>query len=134
VNDIIKEWESDRRRRHGALGARKTAILAALNAAGIAEVFISYDGEGDTGQIESIRVLDAAGQACPDRLETEVSPGKPLRDDLDDFAWELLDDCHASFENESGGFGEIFIITAKGTVTIDHYDRFATYENTVTEV
>jgi hypothetical protein len=134
MTDFISQWEAEEQRRHGALGVRKAAILAALNAAGIALAVISYDGEGDSGQIESIRATDATGQACPDRLDTKVSPGKSLRDDLDGFAWELLDECHCGFYNEGGGSGGIFIDAAKGSVTIDHTDRFVTYENTVTEV
>jgi hypothetical protein len=134
MNDIIGEWEAEEQRRRDALPTRKATILAALEAAGIALVLITYDGEGDSGQIETITAMDAAGHPQPDSLKAEVSPGKSLESELDDFVWDILDAYHGGFENDGGGLGEIVINAAAGTVVLDHNDRLTHYANTTTEV
>jgi hypothetical protein len=137
--DWIAEYQAERERRRKRLDSAKPCVLAALDAARIANVEIGYDGEGDSGQIGAITAKTAAGK--PAALEGSVLlnlDGKPRRyclaEALDAYAWELLAEYHDGFENNEGGYGIIDIDVAKGSVTIDHNDRIIEVSNTVTEV
>ena len=54
-----------------AFDANRTALFDALAAAGIADITVEFDGEGDQGQIEDVTAQDASGiVALPDvRIE-----------------------------------------------------------------
>jgi hypothetical protein len=121
--------------------AAKRRMLAVLKRRGITSVSIDYDGEGDSGQIAGIGATDAQNRpasllapvrvalrsAKPDRYPT-------LEDALEEFAWSLLAHYHGGFENNDGGFGTIHINVAKGSVCIEHNDRFSDVIETTTEV
>src|SRR4051794_40786293 len=93
----------------------KRAVLKALRARGIATVEIEYDGEGDSGQIESIAARDVKG--WPVRLNQPLSlalrEGEEttrygsFTEALDDFAWSVLEENHSGFQDNDGGFGTV---------------------------
>jgi hypothetical protein len=116
----------------------KSALLKALAARRIATVEITYDGEGDSGQIQDIVAVDIGNARVPlDRqVTTALSDGKEptLSEAIDDFAWTVLQEYHGGFENNDGGYGTIAIDVAKGIVTLDHNDRYTDVVNSTTEV
>jgi hypothetical protein len=71
----MEEWEDkDRDYRHRAdelLSVNKTALFNALSAAGITTVIVSFDGYGDSGQIEEIEVKigNEPGKLPDERIE-----------------------------------------------------------------
>lgn len=128
----LAEYEAREQQRRAALPGRKAELLAALRAAGITSVSVEYNGEGDSGQVDDI--LAHRGDTKIKAAATILSTGRSLSDEIDDFAWELLDVYHGGFENNDGGQGQITIDVAAGTVTLDHNDRVTEFLNTVTEV
>jgi Family of unknown function (DUF6878) len=121
---------------HAMSTPAKKPILAALKRFNIAKAVTVYDGEGDSGQIESITATTVDGKdASLDVLFGSQDPQSPtLRDVLDDFAWACLEAYHDGFEINDGGYGDITIDVASGKVLIDHNDRFTDVTNTTTEV
>lgn len=144
MNDpVLPLYEQDLAKRARRLPLIKAELIKALAAIKANLALITYDGCGDNGQIESVEAFRANGKSVsldtpPFELAVEASEttGRyaSLREALDDYAWELLAVNHQGFENDDGGFGTITIDVARGTVTLDHNDRFTDSVNTTTEV
>ena len=117
----------------------KTAILAALAVAGITIVVVTFDGAGDSGQIESV---DARiGEVAAELPVTEVEIGSPLwdgsgveirtlslRDAMEQVAYDLLEDTHDGWEINEGAFGEFIFEVAEGAIRLDYNERVGTTE------
>ncbi len=65
MSDIVAEIEAEKSQRAALRPANKSAVFAALAGAGIATVIVSFDGYGDSGQIDSIDARDAANTNVP---------------------------------------------------------------------
>ena len=125
-----------------AIAKASKAITNALRRRGISLVEITYDGEGDSGQIEDICVLHATNQRAS--LDPPITialyahkpaiPYDSLREALDAFAWILLQEYHLGYENNDGGYGTIVIDASNNSTTIDHNERVADLVNIRTEV
>lgn len=115
---------------------KRATLIAALKAAAVADVTISYDGYGDEGQIESITAHNAEGLEI-DLKALPSNPGEPcgpLEDLVDDYAWHLIEAHHDGFENNQGTYGEVAIDVVNDAITIDHNDRYIDSVNTTTEL
>ena len=138
--DWLAELQAQEQRDRDKLPAAKAALFAALKASRVVTVSIEYDGEGDSGQIETILPQNARGKPAKLRgsvvldLHGQAKQHTSLEEALDAFAWAVLRAYHDGFENNGGGFGTIDIDVPKGTVTIDHNDRIVEVCNSVTEV
>jgi hypothetical protein len=143
MNSITKDWlanyKAEAERRRELLPAAKRPILAALKRAGIANLEIAYDGEGDSGQIGEITASDRDDKPVPlkgsvllDLDGTQRSYG--LTEALDAFTWEVLSLYHDGFDNNDGGFGTLSIDVHKGSFTLEHSDRVIDVCHSVTEV
>ena len=121
--------------------ANKAAILDALAAGGVTQVVVSFDGYGDSGQIEDIVAragdaeaalpaavvqLSAPAWGC-DHVETRT---KPLADAIEQFVYDTLSDLHPGWENSDGASGTFTFDVAARTVTLDHGDRYIAVETT----
>ncbi len=139
-SDWLAELQAQELRQRDRLPAAKAKIVAALKKTRAAIVTIEYDGEGDSGQIETIIAIGYTGK--PVKLRGKVTldlHGKAreyntLEEALDDFAWLVLRVYHGGFENNEGGFGTISIDVAKASITLDHNDRVIELSNSVAEV
>jgi len=138
-DDWMARHEAEAKRQAKRLAAAKPRLLAALKAKRIASVTVEYDGSCDEGQIGEIAatgpngkpaalegsvVLDLDGQRCKHGLSHAI----------EEFTWQLLLAYHAGFEINDGGYGTLTIDVAKGTIILDHNDRFIDATNTLTEV
>jgi hypothetical protein len=128
-------------RLHAELHLRnKAALFEALAAAGVTHVVVSFDGYGDSGQIENIEVKagDAiiaipAGEvevarAGWDRPEPERSVIS-IADAIERLAYDLLEQTHCGWENNEGAYGEFTFDVAKQTITLDFNYRFVDSEH-----
>lgn len=119
----------------GQRSANKAVLFAALAAAGISQVLVTFDGYGDSGQIESIdaRAGDdaidlptatvgflSAEWGIPDPVARDV----PLADAIEQLTYDYLGDTHAGWENNDGAYGEFVFDVAAGTISLDHNERF----------
>jgi hypothetical protein len=105
--------------------ANKDRLFDALTAAGISHVTVTFDGEGDSGQIESIAAW--AGETAVDFPAVEIpyaaitwdSPEVEMRqlsleDVVEQLAYDFLSDTHGGWENNGGAYGE-FCFDASST-------------------
>jgi hypothetical protein len=125
----------------------KQALLAALAAAGVARLIVTFDGYGDSGQIESVEAVDAAGAAVPlpdqplvplrvaafDETEPKDHP-LPPREAVEWFAYDLLGSLHGGWEINEGSYGDIRFNVGAATITIDMNTRFTSFEQHLTTI
>ena len=113
----------------------KAAIFAALAAAGIELVLVTFDGEGDSGQIEdvtagrndqSVDLPDAKVtllQASWDKADPDISE-VDLREAIETLCYDFLEEDHGGWENNDGAFGEFRLDVAARTVELEFNFRY----------
>ncbi len=119
--------------------ANKTALLDALAAAGISSVVVTFDGSGDSGQIEGVdaRIGETATElpATAVEIASPVWDGSgvetrtlPLAEAIEQLVYDLLEDTHDGWENNEGAFGEFTFDVAEASIQLDYNERFETSE------
>lgn len=119
--------------------ANIAALFDALAAAGITTVVVTFDGYGDSGQVESIDARDAEGDvSLPETMIEIGAPGDgdatqhiamPVREAIEELAYDLLRDTHAGWENNDGAFGDFTFDVAARTISLDHNERYTAIES-----
>jgi hypothetical protein len=118
----------------------KAALFGALAAAGITEVTVTFDGYGDSGQIEDIAVSTAEGSVPMPAGEIEIlEAGWPqpeprrtrvsLATAVEGLAYDTLAQTHCGWENNEGAYGNIVFNVAARSITLDYNERYLSSEN-----
>lgn len=121
------------------LPANKAALFDALAAAGITAVVVTFDGGGDSGQIESVdayageRSAELPGVAI--EIATPTWDGAalhrqtlPVREAVEALAYAFLEETHGGWENNEGAYGEFTFGVAERTIELDYNERIETSE------
>jgi hypothetical protein len=133
------DWEAKsavQKRLYDELQPRnKSALFEALAAAGITHVIVSFDGYGDSGQIENIEVK--AGDAIVDMPDVQIEIARALwgeaepersevavADAVEHFVYDILMDTHEGWENNDGACGDFTFDVAARTITLDYNERY----------
>lgn len=131
---LAREAERDRLNAE-LLPANKAALFGALAAAGITIVIVTFDGYGDSGQIESIEARDAQGDAAlpEEQIEIAHAPWEgteperrtlSVREAIEEMAYRLLGQTHGGWQDNEGAYGEFTFDVAARTITLDYNERF----------
>lgn len=123
-----------------AMEQNKATLFAAMRAAGITEIIVTFDGAGDSGQIEEIDARRGAAVApMPEAVITlaRVSWGideiatrsMALTEAVETLAYDLLSDCHGGWENCDGAYGGFHFDAEAGTILLDYNERFTGSEH-----
>jgi hypothetical protein len=105
----------------------KAAILAALAAAGIAYVIVTFDGSGDSGQIEDVSAF--ADGVIVDMPVTEAEISTPSWDGSGFESRNLrLHDAIEQLEINEGAYGEFSFDVAGNAIRLDYNERVETTE------
>lgn len=121
-----------------ARAANKAALFDALAAAGIAVVVVTFDGSGDSGQLEEVTTFDAddnpvelpggtvsATQVAFDTQAVATAQETP-RAVIEDLAYGVLEQKHLGWEDGDGAFGEFTFAVEDRTVVLGFNERYAT--------
>lgn len=132
----------------GELEARKIALRPAnkevlfdgLLHAGIAYVTVSFDGAGDSGQIEDVDARNLKDESVPmppaqivlagidwqskEAVERRLS----LEQAIEEMVYDFLSDTHGGWENNDGAYGEFCFDARARTIHLDHNERFTSSE------
>ena len=131
-------WEEQERehirRADELLPANKTALFDALAAAGIEIVTVTFDGYGDSGQIETIEAktgdaiidlplgeIEIASPVCG-RCDIERR-SQPIREAIETLAYAFLSQTHGGWEDSDGAYGDFTFDVAERTITLDYNER-----------
>ena len=119
--------------------ANKDRLFDALTAAGVTHVTVTFDGEGDSGQIESIgawagdKAVDFPATEIPYAALTWDNPAVEMRNlSLDDvveqLAYDFLSDTHGGWENNDGAYGEFCFDASARSIHLEFNERFTSSE------
>jgi hypothetical protein len=114
--------------------ANKAALFDALGHAGITLVTVTFDGYGDSGQIEGIEAFagDNAVALPSDPIELAVAvygseeierSAVTLREAIEKLAYDCLEESHSGWENGDGAYGDFTFDVAKRTITLAYNER-----------
>jgi hypothetical protein len=118
----------------------KATLFQALNAAGVTEIVVTFDGYGDSGQIEDVQAKagdDAVampgstieilatvwGQTEPERSSVSIATA------VESLAYDVLERTHGGWENNDGAYGDNIFDIAAHTITLDYNERYTASEN-----
>ena len=116
----------------------KTVVFDALDAAGIATVVVSFDGYGDSGQIERLEVegavdtLPAANVEIAAAIRGELEPlrqSMSLADAIEKLIYDFLSSAHDGWEDNDGAYGEFTFDVADRAIRLDYNERYSASVN-----
>jgi hypothetical protein len=118
----------------------RTALFDALAVVGVTHVVVSFDGYGDSGQIENIEVKVGDATVAMPETKIEISRaewGKPdperslvsVGNAIEALAYDLLGQAFCGWENNEGAYGEFTFDVAARSITLDYNQRFTDSEH-----
>lgn len=118
----------------------KAELLNALALAGVTHVVVTFDGYGDSGQIEDVQVMAGDDDMVMPSAIVEISEavwGEPepkrstvnLATAVESLAYDVLERTHGGWENNDGAYGEITFDVAGNAITLDYNERYTATEN-----
>ena len=139
TGDASSDWGAKRaayERVHAELQPRnKATLFDALNTAGIASVVVSFDGYGDSGQIENIEVR--AGETIVAMPEGEIEIARAvwdqpeperstvsIADAIERLVYDFLEETHSGWEDNDGAYGDFTFDVAERSITLDYNERY----------
>jgi hypothetical protein len=116
------------------LPENKTALFDALAAANITVVVVTFDGYGDSGQIENIEAR--AGDEIVNLPPGAIEIARPvwgsndidrqslsIHDAIEALVYSFLGQTHDGWENSDGAYGDFAFDVADRTITLDYNER-----------
>lgn len=137
--DIMAQIASENSARAALRPANKAAVFAALAGAGIVSVIVTFDGYGDSGQIESIDARSAdADVPLPEetiaivgivwgRSEPEART-LSVREAIEHLVYDALSETHGGWENNEGAYGEFVFDVPALEIRLDYNERITSSE------
>ena len=118
----------------------KEALFDRLRHVGIACLLVSFDGSGDSGQIESIEARSDADQSVPlpaaqiTFAGIDWQSGAPTERLLtfeaavEELVYDLLSDTHSGWQDNDGAYGAFCIDARARTIHLEFTERFTSSE------
>ena len=118
----------------------KEVLFDGLRLVGIAHVLVSFDGSGDSGQIESIDArndLDASVTLPAAQITfagIDWQSGAPterrltLEGAVEELVYDLLSDTHSGWQDNDGAYGEFCIDARARAIHLEFNERFTSSE------
>jgi hypothetical protein len=135
TDTVVSDYERHRQARARLSQANKGAVFDLLAAANITRVLVEFDGEGDSGQINTLTAFRgderadlpatmvsvqnvAWGDANPVAMQSTLGSA------IETLCYDYLEETHGGWENNEGGFGEFHLDVAARTVELEFNGRF----------
>ncbi len=139
AQDWMAQANAHAARRQEIQPENRAAIFDALERYGIQIVTMSFDGYGDSGQIDEISVTagtpnDLAAISIEQKQavrgeDTIATATIPLHRAIEELSYALLERTHCGWEINEGGFGEFVFDVAARTITLDFSERYVSHES-----
>ena len=121
--------------------ATKAAIFKVLAATPITRIVVSFDGCGDSGQIEDIEAFSGADRAVLPEVLIDIQEttwsndqsftrtGVRLGEAIESLCYGYLEEKHAGWENNEGASGEFVFDVAAARLELAFSARFTSTED-----
>ena len=127
---IMAEQAARNRRAQEALAPNKAALFDALAAANVETLVVTFDGCGDSGQIESVAAHTGEAEvAMPETAITIASPrgdgsgldhrAMPIAEAVETLVYDLLEIAHPGWEINEGSYGEFTFAVANREIRLE---------------
>ena len=139
ADDFTARYNAYEQRAAALVPANKANLFSALGDAGITCVTVTFDGYGDSGQIENIEAK--AGEEIADLPDTLVEIARTefysdeihrrtqsLPEAIESICYLILEAKHGGWENNEGAYGEFSFDVAANTIRLDYNERVETTE------
>ncbi|OJY71591.1 MAG: hypothetical protein BGP16_13380 [Sphingobium sp. 66-54] len=132
----FSQWEAGAAK---LIPENKARLFACLASAGITLVTVTFDGYGDSGQIEDVAafIRDQPAELPGGTVEVRMldyGTDQPVANYLsageaiENLAYDLLRQTHCGWENNDGAYGEFTFDVAAGTIALDYNERYTASE------
>ena len=136
MQSILESIEQHRKTLSETTKANKAVIFEALSAAGIDLVNVTFDGEGDSGQIENIIARKGEVQIPISDQTVTVQSGswdgkevsvreQSLGEAIEQLCYDFLEQEHGGWENNDGAFGEFTLDVEGKNVELEFNGRYS---------
>ncbi len=134
-NDVFVKYENHAKALKEANALNKAAVFDALAAPGITHVYVSFDGEGDSGQINDIAAYKGNELVpLPDQKVTLQSVSRSdntlqaeeqsLCDAIESLCYDCLQQKHGGWEINGGAFGSFTLDVETRQIHLEFNARF----------
>jgi hypothetical protein len=135
MQSILESIEQHRKAVTAANEHNKPVVFDILAEAGITSVTVEFNGESDSGQIES--VIACAGESRVELPKTPVTlqhvswnsdtvtdRTEPLPEAIETLCYDYLEQEHGGWENNDGAFGTFTFDVASRTIELEFHGRY----------
>jgi hypothetical protein len=137
IQTILQSMEQRRSALSEVGNANKQVIFDALAANGFTRVNVTFDGEGDSGQIDNLAsFIGDTLTKLPDTKLTlrtvdwsnDVAVNeRTMAEAIEQLCYDFLEQEHGGWENNDGAFGEFTFNVAERTVELEFNGRFSDF-------
>ena len=135
---IVVDRETERRETARKAAVEQLNIYERLERVGAIQCVVEYSGQGDSGEVESIRAfrigLNPEVEPIERLAELEVTLDDDLSQAIDEFVCNLLSAEGIDWYNNEGGYGTARIDVPGRKTSVDHYHRVESSEYVPFEV
>ena len=132
------QWREREERLREANDESRQAIFDALTGLGIERIEITFDGYGDSGQIDNVAVTGGSESLSGDVTVTRV-PGNgageqhtcPLAEAVEDLCYGLLEQEHCGWQDNDGAYGTFVFDVEKRLVSLECHVRYSAIETSL---
>lgn len=118
----------------------KEALFDGLRLVGIAHVLVTFDGSGDSGQIQSINARSDADQSVTLlaaeisfagigwQTKAQIDRRVDLEQAVEELVYDFLSDTHSGWQDNDGAYGEFCIDARARSIYLEFNERFTSSE------
>jgi hypothetical protein len=138
---LEQKWREQERRADELRRSNKAVLFDTLATAGIDTVVVTFDGYGDSGQIENIDARAGAETVTVPSNDIEIARSEwgsseidrsvqSVHDAIATLVYDMLRQTHSGWENNDGAYGEFTFDVAERTIVLDYNERYTSSEHT----
>ncbi|MFC4726098.1 DUF6878 family protein (plasmid) [Glycocaulis abyssi] len=137
--DIVARMKAYEARAAALMPANKASLFAVLAPAGITRIDVTFDGYGDSGQIEDVQAYagdtPAALPEAPLTLRSVSFHDEEIREQemtvaeaVETLSYNALSQTHGGWEDNDGAYGAFVFDVAAGTIRLDYNERYTSVD------
>lgn len=135
INKLMSEYAADRQAQAGLNERNKERVFDTLAEAGITAVYVDFDGEGDSGQINNVIAFRGEERAEFPQASVTVErvsyrSAQPsfsectIEEAIETLCYGYLEEAHGGWENNDGAYGKFRFDVVRLAIELEFNGRF----------